>query len=239
MLIKTDSNGNKVWDKTFGGEDSDEGNSVQQTVDGGYIITGLTASFGNLYGDVWLIKTDKDGNETWKRIFGGGFRADGYFVEQTSDGGYIITGYGEKDTVSDTVWLIKTDSMGNKVWDRTFVGSLGTEVHQTSDGGYIITGFGNGKNTLQIFLIKTDSNGEKIWDTTFGGVLFIEMGLSVKQTQDGGYIIAGTISLFFNRDICLIKTDSRGKSKTTAFDGLWFERFFQRFPNAFPLLRQL
>jgi acetyltransferase-like isoleucine patch superfamily enzyme len=166
-LIKTDVNGNMEWDRIFGGELHDSGQSVQQTADGGYIIVGNTESYGAGLRDVWLIKTDVNGNMEWDRTFHGGIRIDqGSSVQQTVDGGYIIVGdtenYHEEYGWVEDVWLIKTDSDGNKVWDRSFGGEWidqGHSVQQTTDGGYIIAGsnypFGTSSD---IWLIKVSGH---------------------------------------------------------------------------------
>jgi predicted secreted protein len=143
-LIKTGADGDEEWNQTFGGLSDDFGYSVAQTSDGGYIIAGDTLSYGAGGYDVWLIKTDADGNKEWDKTFGGSSIDCSESIAKTSDGGYIIAGetlsYGSGDF---DFWLVKTDADGSKEWDKAFGGSLsehGYSVAVTSDGGYIVTG---------------------------------------------------------------------------------------------------
>ena len=128
--------------KTFGGSGRDIGNSVQQTSDGGYIIAGTTDSFGAGQDDVYLIKTNADGNKLWSKTFGGSDSDYANSVQQTTDGGYIIAGSTYQFGRGNDVYLIKTDALGNELWSKTFhcVEDFGRSVQQTTDGGYIITG---------------------------------------------------------------------------------------------------
>jgi 3',5'-cyclic AMP phosphodiesterase CpdA len=194
-LVKTDSNGNEVWHKTFGGSSKEHGNWVQQTKDGGYILVGDTRSFGATGQDVYLIKTDSNGSEVWHKIFGGSGDDWCRCVQQTKDGGYIVTGITNYLSGSDAAYLIKTDSNGNSVWEKTFGGTScvthSMEVQQTYDNGYIVAGYTNfGLGHDIAYLLKTDSNGNKVWDANFGGPL-VDVFTSVQQTSDGGYIAAG------------------------------------------------
>ena len=219
-LIKTDANGNEIWSQTYGGSDWDEGWSVQQTSDGGYIIAGLTESYGAGSVDVYLIKTDANGNEQWSQTYGGSDYDKGKSVQQTSDGGYIIAGWTYSYGAGNAdVYLIKTDANGNEQWYQTLGGSdydLGYSVQQTSHGGYIIAGWTEsyGAGAYDVYLIKTDANGNEIWYETFGGS-YCDEGNSVQQTTDGGYIIAGSIGSYSNFDVYLIKTDENGNEQWT------------------------
>jgi PKD repeat protein len=216
-LIKTDNAGIIEWKKTFGGIYYDDGSSVQQTQDGGYIITGSTASQGSGGYDVYLIKTDNAGILVWNKTFGGSSNDFGYGVQQTQDGGYIITGYNASEGAGNKdVYLIKTDNAGNFEWKKTFGGfsnDYGYGVQQTQDGGYIIVGStaSEGAGTDDVYLIKTDDAGNLAWKKTFGGSSN-DFGYGVQQTQDGGYIIVGltTSEGAGFGDVYLIKTDKDG-----------------------------
>jgi hypothetical protein len=112
-LIRTNSAGDTIWTRTFGGFDDQEGRSVRQTHDGGFIVAGWTNS-GAGGKDVYLLKTDADGNEQWSRMYGGTADDAAASVEPTDDGGYIVAGTTSSfGAGSADAWLIKTDANGN------------------------------------------------------------------------------------------------------------------------------
>jgi len=201
------------WQKTFGGSGDDEGLSVQQTTDGGFIITGYNDPFETGDEHLYLVKTDPNGDSEWDNNFYYYFdQGRGNCVRQTTDGGYIIAG-------NDLAYaiLLKTDPNGNYQWSSYFVGgflddiSEGYSVEQTTDGGYIITGytgqFGPYGGSANVFLAKTDPNGDREWDKTFGSSS--SAGYSVEQTTDGGYIVAGEDGGM----LFLVKTEPNGNSE--------------------------
>ncbi|MBI4931673.1 MAG: T9SS type A sorting domain-containing protein [Bacteroidetes bacterium] len=221
-LIKTTTNGDTLWTKTFGGVGNDDGSSVLQTTDGGYIIAGTTMSFSPGNGeDIYLIKTNSIGDTLWTKILGGVADDVGSSILQTSDGGFIIAGSTMNFSAGwEDVYLIKTDGNANIVWGKSFGGINGdvaSSVQQTTDGGYIIVGntqsFGAG--SYDVYLIRSDASGNSLWTKTFGGS-GMDFGYSVQQTTDGGYIIAGGTYSFGagGEDVYLIKTDGNG-------DTLW------------------
>jgi hypothetical protein len=221
-LIKTDSSGDTQWTRSYGGDEIDFSRSVIQTLDGGYIISGGTTSFGAGFFDVYLIKTNSQGESLWTKTYGDTGSDASTSVQQTFDGGYIITGWKNYfSPSSQRVYLVKTDSKGDTLWTKTYGGSMssrGNSVQQTSDGGYIITGYTYSSITgsYDVYLIKTDSNGDTLWTKTYGGTDSDE-GNSVQQTFDGGYVVAGKIESTGTHiaDVYLIKTDPSGDTQWT------------------------
>jgi len=217
FLLKTDASGNLQWARTFGGSSWDVAYSVQQTSDGGYIVAGYTYSFGAGDADVFLLKTDASGNLQWARTFGGSYDERAHSVQQTSDGGYIVAGYTNSfGAGGDDVFLLKINALGNLQWARTFGGSVydyAFSVQQTSDGGYIVAGYtaSFGAGGADVFLLKINASGNLQWARTFGGSNG-DVALSVQQTSDGGYIVAGETYSFGAGygDVFLLKTDVSG-----------------------------
>lgn len=223
LVIKTDASGDTSWTKTFGGDtDNEYGFCIQQTADSGYIISGVTSSFYDAAGDMYIIKLNAVGDTSWTRTLGGIGYEWGAYVQQTNDGGFILAGqtpaYGAGGF---DAYLIKMTSLATIAWTKTYGGSGGefaTAVQQTTDGGYIFTGtIGSyGAGGSDFYLVKTDSLGNAIWKKAIGNSGF-ESAAAVRQTTDGGYIIAGTSEEALGPlgpDMCLIKTNALG-------DTLW------------------
>lgn len=221
VLIKLDALGNIQWSKEYGSTVADYGLYVQQTNDGGYILTGFLSGLGFGATDVALIKTDALGNTQWKKVYGGAGEDWGDYVQQTSDGGYMVTGYTTSFGAGGAdIYLLKVDALGVLQFSKTYGGagadgnsSWGIEGEVTSDGGFIISGntdsYGAGSN--DVLLIKTDANGNLQWSKTFGGAAD-DQPRFVHQTTDKGYIITGLTTSFGagSLDAYLIKTDSTG-----------------------------
>lgn len=265
-IIKIDSIGNKQWDKDFGGTFWDYLNCIEQTFDGGYILGGWTISGvggdktqPNWGGeDFWVIKIDSLGNKQWDRDYGGLSNERLFSMQQTSDSGYIFGGHslsgigGDKTQASQGLtdfWIVKTNSLGIKQWDRRYGGNHFDELHslrQTSDGGFILSGLsasGIGGDKSQgcwgytdYWIVKTDSLGNKQWDKRFGGYNS-DWPNWVDQTKDGGYVIGGRSNSTISGDksdssnggvdYWIVKIDSQGNLQWDRdFGGVNDEYFF-------------
>jgi hypothetical protein len=206
-LIKTDSEGNEEWNKTFGGPIEDIAKYVQDTSDGGFLIVGYSEYDVRATTDVWLLKTDGDGNIIWENKYRPpvplGF---GQYGIELIDGYLIMAAI--YDSFDSNIWVIKTDFNGNEIWNKTVGGSAGDDnsrgtIIQTHEGDFVIVGGTHDTNqTEKSFLIKIDSNGNRLWRRTYDG----DEGFNVFETEDGGYMIISGCGSKAN----LIKTDRDG-----------------------------
>jgi hypothetical protein len=163
LLVKTDSSGNQLWRKTYGGNGDDEAVSVVQTGDGGYAIAGSTMSYGAGDRDFWLVRTDSSGNELWSKTYGGAGSDGVESMVLTSDGGYALACYTSSfGAGSFDAWLVRTDSSGNQLWSKTYGGTVNdyaSSIVLASDGGYALAGFACsfGAGIYDFWLIKVAS----------------------------------------------------------------------------------
>lgn len=223
-ITKYNSAGDVTWSKAWGGAASDgaspgssQCDSIIQTTDGGYIITGSTYNFGAVAGDAFIAKFSDTGNLSWSRVWGGSSFDIGYGLAQATDGGYVVSGLTNSfGSGAGDAFLVKYDSAGNLLWNKTWGGAASMEISNniitTSDGGYAITGWTGsyGAGVADVFLVKYDSAGNVSWDRTWGGANN-ERGVGLVQTSDGGYAISGeTLTYGTATDAFLIKYNPSG-----------------------------
>ncbi len=219
-LVKTNAQGDTSWTRTYGGDSWDNCFSMQITSDSGFILVGGTESFGVNERRIWLVRTDSKGDTLWTKTYGKYLLSDGNSIVETSDSGFVIVGNTGPDDDSLDVYLLRTDSVGDTLWTKTFGGSNNDEgysVQQTFDGGYIIGAHKSVNDSAAIWLLKTGADGDTTWTKTF--VLGSGEGTKVVQTADSGYAIFGVMFGTLDtplpdepndRDWLLIKTDSLG-----------------------------
>ena len=213
-VVKLDKTGNIEWQKTYGGSNEDLGYSITPTHDGGYLVSGETQSNNgdvtNFHGglDYWVLKLSYDGKIEWQKAMGGLSIDRTVEIHQTFDAGFIVLGeaYSTSGDVTGNhglrdYWVVKLTPNGDIEWQKSLGGSnedYAASITQTEDGGYIMTGqtqsnngdvFGN-DGGADLWVVKLDGTGEIEWEKTFGGSM-AEGGNSIKQTQDGGFIVAG------------------------------------------------
>jgi len=206
--IKTDANGNQLWSKTYEGLSvGDDGfTSVEQTSDGGYIFAGQTrhSSKGAQF---YLVKTDANGTEEWSADYGGSAGDGVQSVEQTSDGGYILSGVGN----GSEGYVVKTDATGQIEFEMNDSEAYFNHGIEASDGGYIIIGNSQGSGNADLLVLKLSASGNQEWRKEYGGSNY-DSGNSIAKTSDGGYVVFGWTGSYGagSDDMYLINIDSEG-----------------------------
>jgi hypothetical protein len=241
IILKLDSEGYFDWIKPYAME-LYNGRSIVQTKDSGFTFI---STFIDEYDNTLqaLVKTDSLCNETWRKTYNGLFSYSlGYSLKQTSDGGYIIFGMTDQESYGNLARLIKTDNNGDMLWEKYYgntdnaeENTVGRSLDLTADGGYILAGYTENRSTglADAWLIKTDSEGNELWTQTYGGEGDDRI-YSVRQTDDGGYILAGYTDSegAGEKDMWIIKTDENGTEIESPFIPVTTE-LYQNYPNPF------
>lgn len=223
-IVKLNADGQKVWDRTIGGNGSEIARAVVATTDGGFVVAGDSNSgisgdkSENSRGDTdyWIVKLNANGQKVWDKTFGGSSDDYATSIITTPDGGFVVAGYSYSDTSGDKTenmrrgpllrpdyWVVRLNASGQKIWDKTLGGydyDYAYGVVATSDGGFIIAGSSesgisaekseNSRGSNDAWIIKIDANGQKVWDKTFGGSSH-DGATAIMASSDGGFIITG------------------------------------------------
>ena len=229
---KIDPKGDLQWRGYFGGTNNDRAHAVVQADDGGFVLSGFAESDDYDISDTrdsydfWIVKVDRNGNLIWEHSFGGTGIEISQDIAKTDDGGYVVAGQTfssdtdiSKNNGESDMWLVKTDSTGNLVWEKTYGGTLfdaAQAVSASKDGGFIIVGnskssdmdveSNTGENDM--WAIKTDRNGDIVWQKTFGGS-GLDFGYDVLEAENGSIVLIGeTASTDFPGIVHKGKTDA-------------------------------
>lgn len=239
-VVKTDSLGSMLWEKTYGGSNEDDMYSILQISDGGFLLCGSTSSndgdvkSGNHGGsDFWVVKIDSLGNIQWEKTYGGYNNEELYSAITTSDGGFLLGGFTQSndgDIQSGNhgkadFWVVKIDSVGIIQWEKTYGGSNGENVYSiisTPDGGYVLGGNTTSNDgdvqyrslinsPTDFWVVKIDSVGKIIWEKCYGRVGYTDSFSKVVNTSDGGFLVGGLKYLYSGScDFWVVKIDNLG-----------------------------
>jgi len=215
-VIKLDSSGNIIFQKTYGGGGEEYSYWIEQTNDGGYVVVGATASFGYGGYDLWILKLNSAGDIEWQKAYGTSITEYGWEIHQTGDGGYIVSGKsGSVSCTNCKVLVLKLDSSGNIIWQKTYGNAIWLDPAsvQVTNDGYIITGNANtiGAGGFDFWVAKLDFDGNIMWQNAYGGPND-EFSNVIRQTDDGGYLVAGKTKSYGagDFDAIVLKLDRNG-----------------------------
>ncbi len=240
FIIKTDSIGDSLWTRTYGGADVDAANSVRQTPDGGYIVTGSSMSFGPGYSGLYLLKINEVGDSMWTCTYGGNESDGGKVILPASNGGYLIAGQTHSYGAGEIDFrAVRVDSMGDTLWTRTYGGEENDylkDAKQTFDEvGYIFFGetcsFRPGVTQWpDFYAVRTNADGDTLWTHTYGET-HSEYAKAVAQTHDEGYIMVGSTVTATDVDFYCVKVDSRGIEEWTR---IWGDEYCEHIQDVLP-----
>ncbi len=197
LLVRTDVDGNLKWQKSVGFPQVEQGYSVQNDSDSGFVIAGYTNSFGLGGYDVLLVKTDTAGNVSWSKSYGGADWDLGYKVMRDASGGFTIAGQSfSGGSGNGDGYLVHTDEDGTLLWEKRFGGTEEDgffNFRQTQDGGYVLCGHSKSFNSggvKELYVVRLDNTGSLIWEKTVGDTLE-GYATDIEENYDGGFVAVG------------------------------------------------
>ena len=232
LLVKIDSLGNEIWSKEFGGTDWDLGYSVIQTPDSGFVVVGETySSVKKTSSNIFMIRTDKNGDSLWTKIFGGTGEDVANSVVLCPDSNYLVVGYTtSKGAGAADVYILKFDQNGDTLWTKTRGGiynEKANDVAITSENGFMITGYSGSHNLThdEAYFYKTNSAGDSIWEIYISPPNAKSCANSISRTSDNRYLWAGYTYFVsgFGKDFWYEKMDWDGNFNYSSTIGGPFE----------------
>jgi hypothetical protein len=215
FVVKTDSQGEQAWSTTYGGAGDDTVYCIQNTSDGGYVLCGTTDSFGDNF-DAYVLKLDAIGDTIWTHRSGGILDDGARSIQQTSNGGYILTGWTSQPEGYKDIYVEKIDSLGRQVWSRAYhpgTDNMGNSLAIAHDNNYVIAGHAYiHPMSQECYLMKINTEGDEIWARAYGNSQN-DFANSIRRTGDDGFIVAGFRLVSFFPDTMqfyVIKTNSQG-----------------------------
>jgi hypothetical protein len=221
-LLQVDEDGDELWSHTFGGPGRERANAIVQAAEGGYVLAGQTDSLGAGGADLYLVKTDDQGDEVWSQTYGGEQDEEGFDLQETPDGGFLVLAQatqGEAVYVDQKpdILLLRTDRSGQELWSQVWTTDDADGGHvllPTSDGGYLIAGItapaGN-QTKIDILLLKVDAEGNQVWNRSLGDPNAVDYGTDVIELPGGDYLLTGLFNRSGRGAIPLIRFDRDGE----------------------------
>jgi len=236
-LIKIDPDGNKIWEKYYGGPNYESARSVKECADGGFIVAGKTIPTGSSKASIRIVKTNAAGDTSWtKTLSGGSSSYEAKFILANNDGTYTLCIDDSSAGRDSDIKVIKLSANGTKTIDKIY-GGLDKDIckmmQPTADGGYIIAGISRsfGWDNPEYWILKLDANCDSMWTNHFGSIGH-EHAYAARETADGGYIVIGhTRSYSPNTQIMFIKLNKYGKYNLVSVESLALNANFNIYPN--------
>lgn len=212
LLVRTDANGNLLWNHTYGGAGYDQGYSIVECQAGGFALIGDYDLYTKDSG-MWLLRTDADGNLLWNQTYGG----TGYSIVECQTGGFAITGTAPQSNNSGDLLIFRTSENGTLLWRRTYgwgYMDVGQSIFEASGGGFAVAGhtlFPEDKPGLWVWLFRIDENGNHLWNHTYAGSGW-DHAYSLTECSNGDFAISGTFDFQGKdgSDMYILRTDADG-----------------------------